>query len=36
MAAWEAIAREKKRGLWRGTFVFPEKWRKSERLPAEQ
>jgi putative heme-binding domain-containing protein len=36
MAAWEAIAREKKRGLWRGAFVFPELWRKGERLPVEK
>jgi endonuclease YncB( thermonuclease family) len=36
MAAWEVIARENKRGLWRGTFVFPEKWRKGERLPREK
>lgn len=36
MAAWEAIARENKRGLWRGTFVFPERWRKGERLPGEE
>jgi endonuclease YncB( thermonuclease family) len=35
MAAWEAMAREDKRGLWRGTFVFPERWRKGERLPEE-
>ena len=36
MAAWEVIARENKRGLWRGKFVFPEKWRKGERLPQEK
>jgi len=36
MAAWEVIARDNKRGLWRGTFVFPEKWRKGERLPQEK
>jgi endonuclease YncB( thermonuclease family) len=35
MAAWEAIARENKRGMWRGTFVFPERWRKGERLAGE-
>lgn len=35
MEAWEAIARENKRGLWRGTFVAPERWRKGERLPGE-
>lgn len=36
MAACEAIAREKNRGLWRGTFVLPERWRKGERLPGEK
>jgi endonuclease YncB( thermonuclease family) len=36
MDAWEAIAREYKRGLWRGTFVIPERWRKGERLPEEK
>jgi endonuclease YncB( thermonuclease family) len=36
MAAWEVIARDKKRGLWRGKFAFPEKWRKGERLPQEK
>jgi endonuclease YncB( thermonuclease family) len=35
MEAWQAIAREKKRGLWRGEFVPPERWRKGERLPGE-
>jgi endonuclease YncB( thermonuclease family) len=35
-AAWEVIARDNKRGLWRGTFVFPEKWRKGERLAQEK
>ena len=35
MEAWEAIARENKRGLWRGKFVAPERWRKGERLPGE-
>jgi endonuclease YncB( thermonuclease family) len=35
-AAWEAMARENKRGLWRGGFVFPERWRKGERLPQER
>jgi endonuclease YncB( thermonuclease family) len=34
-AAWEIIARENKRGLWRGKFVEPERWRKGERLPGE-
>jgi endonuclease YncB( thermonuclease family) len=36
MAAYEVIARDNKRGLWRGTFVFPEKWRKGERLALEK
>jgi endonuclease YncB( thermonuclease family) len=36
MAAWEVFARENKRGLWRGTFVFPENWRKGKRLPGEK
>jgi endonuclease YncB( thermonuclease family) len=36
MDAYEALAREHKRGLWRGEFVFPERWRKGERLPAEK
>jgi endonuclease YncB( thermonuclease family) len=35
MAAWEAVARENRRGLWRGKFVFPQRWRKGERLPGE-
>jgi endonuclease YncB( thermonuclease family) len=35
-APWEAIAREHKRGIWRGEFVLPEKWRKGERLPGEK
>jgi endonuclease YncB( thermonuclease family) len=35
MDAWEIIARENKRGLWRGQFVVPERWRKGERLPGE-
>jgi endonuclease YncB( thermonuclease family) len=36
MAAWEVIARDNKRGLWRGEFVFPEKWRKGARLSQEK
>jgi endonuclease YncB( thermonuclease family) len=32
---WEAIARENKRGLFRGKFIAPEKWRKGERLKGE-
>jgi endonuclease YncB( thermonuclease family) len=35
MTPYEIIAREKKRGLWRGQFVIPELWRKGERLPGE-
>jgi endonuclease YncB( thermonuclease family) len=36
MAAWEVMARDNKRGLWRGKFVFPEKWRNGERLAREK
>jgi hypothetical protein len=36
MDPWEIIARENKRGLWRGQFVVPERWRKGERLPGEK
>jgi endonuclease YncB( thermonuclease family) len=35
MAPYEVIARAHKRGLWRGDFVIPEKWRQGERLPGE-
>jgi endonuclease YncB( thermonuclease family) len=35
MDAWEIIARENKRGLWRGKFTVPERWRKGERLAGE-
>jgi endonuclease YncB( thermonuclease family) len=35
-AVWEVMARDNKRGLWRGKFVFPEKWRRGERLPQEK
>jgi hypothetical protein len=35
MDGWEIIARENKRGLWRGQFVVPERWRKGERLQGE-
>jgi endonuclease YncB( thermonuclease family) len=35
MMAYEIIARENKRGLWRGQFVIPERWRKGERLKDE-
>ena len=31
----EIIARENKRGLWRGEFIAPKRWRKGERLPGE-
>jgi Leucine-rich repeat (LRR) protein len=34
--AWEIIARENKRGLWRGKFIEPEQWRKGDRLPGEE
>jgi endonuclease YncB( thermonuclease family) len=33
--AAEAIARENRRGLWRGTFVHPDEWRRGKRLPGE-
>ena len=35
MDAWEIIARENKRGLWRGKFIVPERWRRGERLRGE-
>jgi endonuclease YncB( thermonuclease family) len=35
MDTWEIIARENKRGLWRGEFIVPERWRKGERLKGE-
>lgn len=35
MDTWEIIARENKRGLWRGQFVVPKKSRQGERLPGE-
>jgi endonuclease YncB( thermonuclease family) len=35
MDVWEVIARQNKRGLWRGEFVTPAGWRKGERLPGE-
>jgi endonuclease YncB( thermonuclease family) len=31
----ELIARENKRGLWRGKFITPKSWRKGERMPGE-
>jgi hypothetical protein len=36
MDAWEIIARENKRGLWRGQFIVPERWRKGERLRGKK
>lgn len=36
MEGWEAIARENKRGLWRGEFVMPKRWHKGERLKGEE
>jgi endonuclease YncB( thermonuclease family) len=36
MVPYEIIARENKRGLWRGEFVLPELWRKGERLKGEE
>jgi endonuclease YncB( thermonuclease family)/mannose-6-phosphate isomerase-like protein (cupin superfamily) len=35
MGGWETIAIQNKRGLWRGRFVDPERWRLGERLPEE-
>jgi hypothetical protein len=35
MTPYEIIARENNRGLWRGEFVLPERWRQGERLPGE-
>jgi endonuclease YncB( thermonuclease family) len=34
--AAEIIARENKRGLWRGEFVNPAEWREGKRLPGEK
>ena len=36
MMPYEVIARDHKRGLWRGEFIFPQKWRKGARLPQEK
>jgi endonuclease YncB( thermonuclease family) len=36
MNAAEIIARENKRGLWRGQFVDPDDWRAGKRLPGEK
>jgi endonuclease YncB( thermonuclease family) len=33
--ALELVAREDRRGLWRGKFVAPREWRKGARLPGE-
>jgi endonuclease YncB( thermonuclease family) len=33
--AAEIIARENKRGLWRGQFLDPDDWRAGKRLPGE-
>ena len=35
MTPYEILARENKRGLWRGQFILPELWRKGQRLPGE-
>jgi endonuclease YncB( thermonuclease family) len=35
MDGWQMIASENKRGIWRGKFIEPERWRKGERLPGE-
>jgi WD40 repeat protein len=35
MDGWEIIASENKRGVWRGKFIEPERWRKGDRLPGE-
>jgi len=32
----EIIARENRRGLWRGQFVTPAEWRAGKRLPGEE
>jgi hypothetical protein len=31
----EIIARENRRGLWRGRFVNPDRWREGMRLDGE-
>ncbi|HQR07971.1 MAG TPA: thermonuclease family protein [Gemmatales bacterium] len=35
MDPFEIMARENKRGLWRGAFVVPGRWRSGDRLPGE-
>jgi endonuclease YncB( thermonuclease family) len=32
---WQMLASENQRGVWRGKFIAPERWRKGERLPGE-
>ena len=34
--AAEIIARENKRGIWRGQFVDPDEWRNGKRLAGEK
>jgi endonuclease YncB( thermonuclease family) len=36
MAGAEIIARENKRGLWRGQFLDPDDWHAGKRLPGEK
>ena len=36
MSGAEIVARENKRGLWRGQFIDPEDWRAGKRLPGEK
>ena len=36
MSGAEIIARENKRGLWRGQFLDPDDWRAGKRLPGEK
>jgi formylglycine-generating enzyme required for sulfatase activity/WD40 repeat protein/endonuclease YncB( thermonuclease family) len=35
MTPYEMLARQNKRGLWRGSFLLPEVWRTGVRLPGE-
>jgi endonuclease YncB( thermonuclease family) len=35
MTPWEVIARDNKRGLWRGKFIVPSRWLKGDRLSGE-
>jgi len=32
---WQMIASDNRRGIWRGKFLEPERWRKGDRLPGE-